>query len=41
MVPILRNLDNFPPDAFYSTPLQSIRHRRIAKLKQKTENDLD
>ena len=27
--PILRNLDNFPSGAFYSTPPPSIRHKRV------------
>ena len=30
--PILGNLDNFPPGVFYSTPLPTIRHKRLSKL---------
>ena len=40
-IPILRNLDNFPPDAFYSTPRPYNRDKRMAKWKQKTKNGLD
>ena len=30
--PILRNLDNFPPGAFYWTPPPTIKHERVCNL---------
>ena len=36
--PILRNLDNFPPGAFYWTPPPTIKHERIRNLLYKVNS---